>query len=67
MGQPFTNNSFEDKKIECLQAEISLLQQNIKHLEQQLSEIQQSCRHVFKESYVMRKCVKCHFAESKYY
>ncbi|MBA2876654.1 coiled-coil domain-containing protein [Thermaerobacillus caldiproteolyticus] len=63
MGQPFTNN--ED--VAALKQEILQLKERITQLEQQISDIQQKCRHVFFETPVMRKCVRCHYVESLYY
>ncbi len=37
------------------------------HLEEQLSYLQQNCQHVFNETDLMRRCVKCHYTESLYY
>ncbi|MBB5324952.1 uncharacterized protein (UPF0335 family) [Anoxybacillus tepidamans] len=63
MDQPFTNK--ED--VATLKQEVIRLKERIAQLEQQIAEIQQKCRHVFFETPVMRKCVKCHYTESLYY
>ncbi|MCZ0755643.1 hypothetical protein [Anoxybacillus sp. J5B_2022] len=63
MDQPFTNK--ED--VATLKQEVIRLKERIAQLEQQIAEIQQKCRHVFFETPVMRKCVKCHYVESLYY
>lgn len=62
MDQPFTNEN-----IVSLKEEVIRLRERIAQLEQQIAEIQQKCRHIFFETPVMRKCVKCDYTEILYY
>lgn len=63
MDQLFTNK--ED--VATLKQEVIRLKERIAQLEQQIADIQQKCRHVFFETPVMRKCVKCDYTEILYY
>ncbi|MCQ5365004.1 hypothetical protein B0I26_107135 [Anoxybacillus vitaminiphilus] len=67
MAQPFTGKPQSFENVAALKSEILRLKERIVELEQQISDIQQKCRHVFFETPVMRKCIKCHYAESLYY
>ncbi|ANB60430.1 coiled-coil domain-containing protein [Anoxybacteroides amylolyticum] len=62
MAQPFTNET-----VAALKEEISHLKARIAQLEQQLADIQAKCQHIFSETPIMRKCVKCGYTESMYY
>jgi hypothetical protein len=67
MGQQFTDNLHPFEDVAALKSEILYLKERILELEQQISDIQQKCQHVFLETPVMRKCIKCQYAESLYY
>ncbi|MDQ0216704.1 prefoldin subunit 5 [Oikeobacillus pervagus] len=64
MDQPFID---KQKKVEALKSEISFLNQKIKELEAEVNSIQRQCNHQFQENAFMRKCIKCHHAESLHY
>ncbi|TXL66831.1 hypothetical protein FHP05_05525 [Cerasibacillus terrae] len=67
MDHLFINNVDVHKQIHSIKKEIRNLQEKMNHLEEQLSYLQQNCQHVFNETDLMRRCVKCHYTESLYY
>lgn len=66
MDQEFIDET-NSIKVMKLHEDINILKQKIHILEKEIENIQQHCRHLFSESYSMRKCRKCGFAESTYY
>ncbi|MCH6267433.1 hypothetical protein [Neobacillus citreus] len=66
MDQEFTDET-NSIKVMKLHEDIDILKQKIHSLEKEIENIQKHCRHIFSETYGMRKCRKCGFAESTYY
>lgn len=61
------NNLDSNDKVVSLKKEIQQLERQINQLQGQIAVIQKDCCHHFKESHMMRKCLKCDFTESAYF
>jgi len=52
---------------DTLLRQIQSLEYELQQLKEKLKDIQSNCNHTFIEKEGMRKCLKCHLAESTYY